>query len=217
MIMPGNGPSTWSRVDGCSSSSSWIGEKTVKATSEPIMKNSPWAKFGMFITPNTRASPPAMSAHMPPVDEGVHEDRGLTERDDDHHEDGDADHDPGERHEAPGSSGTCGAWSRWSWLSLRSPGTLPGRGVAEQLLARPLEHDLPLLEDVRPVDEAEGRVHVLLDEQDRHAALCSALERLECRERRPSGPARVRARPPGAERATASGRGRSRASSARRR
>src|SRR4030067_2667291 len=52
-------------------------------------------------------------------------------------------------------------------------------GVAEQLLAGPLEDHPPLLHDVRPVNEAEGRVHVLLHEEDRHAALPEALEGLE--------------------------------------
>ncbi len=54
-------------ISGFSNMASWIGENTVNATSDPIMKNSPWAKFGMFITPNTRARPPAIMAHMPPV------------------------------------------------------------------------------------------------------------------------------------------------------
>jgi len=31
------------------------------------MHDSPWAKWGMFITPNTRASPMESKAHMPPV------------------------------------------------------------------------------------------------------------------------------------------------------
>ena len=33
----------------------------------PIMNDSPWAKWGMFITPKISASPTDMSAHIPPV------------------------------------------------------------------------------------------------------------------------------------------------------
>jgi len=46
---------------------SWIGRNAKRATSVPIMNRSPWTKLGMFMTPNTRARPPAMRAHMPPV------------------------------------------------------------------------------------------------------------------------------------------------------
>src|SRR4030067_1725309 len=46
--------------------------------------------------------------------------------------------------------------------------------AAAQLLGRTLAFDQAGIHQIRPVDDLQGAVHVLLDQQDRHAALVQA-------------------------------------------
>src|SRR5258705_13242707 len=59
----------------------------------------------------------------------------------------------------------------WGGLSLESQISLPDPVIMQKLVARPAHDDAPVLENVSALRDLERDGDVLLDEEDRHAAL----------------------------------------------
>ena len=135
-IIPGNGPATlramFVRV---SRSASWIGREDRERDQRADHEELAVGEVGDVHHPEHEREAAGHERPHAARHEGVHEDRGLDERERDHHHDDDADHDPRERHEAPGErdGAEVGGGGHGS---LRSPGRLPGRGCCRAAPAR---------------------------------------------------------------------------------